>query len=147
VVDQNLDRIIWNIERTRNKAGCSWLPSGIVFGAGFLYLSVTKGEGWPLMFGVLFGLAGILFGSYAARIFWVNRRPEKAPLVSLLREHPEKVARLYDEPGNDEYSRSINVYDTDGRHYEFSVRAADVEGVMEILGSFAPNASVGRPRV
>jgi hypothetical protein len=142
--DQAVQVIVTNIRRTRNKMGCGFLFI-LAFGVGIIYLSLTTDEGGVGM--MIFGGLMILLAAFGVKIVWPNLNPEKAPLVTLLKEHPESIVWVYDTPDPGPRGRtithSIHVQDTERKHHSFMVKVAEVEGMMEVMKAFAPRATVG----
>jgi hypothetical protein len=144
LADQAVQVIITNIRKTRNKMGCGFLFI-LTFGIGIIYLSLTTDEGGTGM--IIFGALMILLAAFGAKIVWPNLNPEKAPLVTLLRESPENIAWVYDTPDPGPRGRTvthtIHVQDVDRKHHSFMVKVAEVEGMIEVMKAFAPKATVG----
>jgi hypothetical protein len=142
--EEKIQLIIRSIRKTRNRLGCGFFFIG-GFGGLMIYLTFATDEGgtWSLVFGILL----ILLARFGAKIVWPNLRPERAPLVGLLREHPENIAWMYDTPDPGPRGRTIThtitVLYTDKRRHSFQVKVDEVEEMMGMLKSFAPKASVG----
>jgi len=136
--------IVSRIRSTRNRMMLALL---LAFGFGGVLIHrglTTDGRDIAMTIG---GAIVVLFGLWGLTVVWPYLNPENAPLVSLLREHPEKIAWMYDTPDMGPRGRIVShtvlIYDTDRRKHRFAVGVAEVEGIMAMLRSFAPKATVG----
>ena len=142
--EETIQLIVSRIRSTRNRMAFALL---LAFGVGgvLIHRSLTTDQGGIAM--TIGGAIVVLFGIWGLTVIRPYLDPENAPLVSLLREHPEKIAWMYDTPDMGPRGRIVShtvcVYDTDRRKHRFAVGVAEVEGIMAILRSFAPKATVG----
>lgn len=142
---ENLELVVRSVRRTRNKLGCGFLLC-LGIGVAFAVAGIVSEEAGIGI--AIFGGFCVLLALVGAKIIWPNLKPESSPLMKLLREHPENIAWIYTavDPGSGGVwgkSMNVTVNDTDKKAHTFSVKAKELDGVMETLKSCAPRAAVG----
>ena len=142
---ENLDVVIRSIRRTRNKLIFGFLLV-LAFGIALIAASIFGDEAGIVT--AIFGIICVLLALFGVKIIWPNLKPEKSPLIVLLKEHPENIAWIFKtvDPGSGGvWGKSFNIVinDTDKKAHTFAVKAADLDELMETLKSKAPRAAIG----
>ena len=90
-----MDVLVAAVRRTRNQY--SWMAVPVTgLGLGMLVGGTAAGE--PMTTRVLCGVFGALFAAFGlaiGRLAYTMRNPERAPVVTLVKERPQEVAWIY----------------------------------------------------
>lgn len=99
------------------------------------------------------GAIFLVFGAYLAWMTARLWRPESSPLMRVLRERPGDIAWIYEQQVNSRaggvtVARAYNIQIrlVDGKGHNLSVKGADRDEVMRLLGEIAPAATFGYSR-
>ncbi len=145
--------IISSLRRTRRMyliATAVTLPTALFM----LILAPLSGESTGIVatsmaFGAVFLVTGVLL----IRMLAAHWRPERAPLMNVLRDRPRDIVWIYVEEITSRAAgvavrkyHTIKIALADNKLFTLAVKAADKDRVLAILADYAPQATFGYSR-
>ena len=145
-----MDVLVAAVRRTRNQY--SWMAVPVTgLGLGMLVGGTAAGE--PMTTRVLCGVFGALFAAFGlaiGRLAYTMRNPERAPVVTLVKERPQEVAWIYVQQIDSQAAgvsvrktHNVKVANVDGKTYTLAVASDQIEGLLTLLSQASPQAAGG----